>query len=65
MLVLEWHEEDGVDWWLSFTNHNPKDDECILCPSKEFAFTIKALIEKYCSMRSDPNPSSQTNLDAK
>ena len=51
MVVIESHEENGVEWWLSFTSHNPELDECIQCPDKEFAFRMKELIDKFCVMK--------------
>lgn len=55
MVVVELHKDDGVEWWLSFTSHNPGDGEYILCPNKEFAFGLEELIEKFCAMKNVPS----------
>lgn len=45
VLVLESHEEDGVKWGVSFTDHNPELKDYVECATKEDAFKLKRLIE--------------------
>lgn len=46
LVVIENHEDYGVEWILSFSGSNPTLDESIKCVSKDEAFKLKYLIER-------------------
>jgi hypothetical protein len=45
VVVIEQHNEDGVEWVVSFEGYNPTSDRCFLAASRDDAFKAKALIE--------------------
>lgn len=45
ILVLEDHNETGVEWGLSFTNHNPEAKDYFPMPDKETAFRLKNYLD--------------------
>lgn len=49
IVIVEQHEEYGVDWIVSFDGHNPMPDKCVTLKSKEDAFKLKLLIEEFQS----------------
>ena len=44
--VCEDYDPDGnVSWFVSFTSHNPKPEDCVKMVSKEDAFKLKEILE--------------------
>jgi hypothetical protein len=41
IIVLESHEEMGVEWGLSFTGPNPESKDYFKMPDKETAFRLR------------------------
>jgi len=54
LLICENHNEDGVEWLVSFTSHNPSDEECVVVKDYENAKRLIDLVEKYFR-NTDPN----------
>ena len=41
---------DSGEWVVSFSNHNPSDDECFVARNKDEAFKLKNLIDSFIDM---------------
>ena len=54
LLICENHEKDGVEWLVSFSNHNPSNDECVVVKDYENAERLVNLIDKFFR-NTDPN----------
>jgi len=46
VLIIEQHEDHGIDWVVSFAGLNPPIEKCIVLKSKEDAFKLQELIEE-------------------
>lgn len=46
ILVCEDHNENGIDWGISFLGNNPPKDKYIKCENASEAFKLKNLIEE-------------------
>lgn len=45
-IVLESNNENGTEWGVSFTNHNPELKDYVECASEEDAFKLERLIKE-------------------
>lgn len=54
LLICENHNQDGVEWLVSFTNYNPSIEECVVVKDYENAERLVNLIDKHFR-NTDPN----------
>ncbi len=45
-ILIETHEENGVEWGVSLTSSNPEPEDYYACQSKEEALSLKAMLEE-------------------
>ena len=50
-IVIETPNENGVEWGLSFTDHNPKEEDYFKCESEKDAYKLQKLIETKISSK--------------
>lgn len=46
VIIIETHNEDGVEWGVSLTDHNPTSENYIGCKDYESANKLKNLLAK-------------------
>ena len=46
VIIIETHNEDGVEWGISLTDHNPTSENYIGCKDYESANKLKNLLAK-------------------
>ena len=46
VIIIETHNEDGVEWGISLTDHNPTPENYIGCKDYESANNLKNLLAK-------------------
>lgn len=47
LLICESHNQDGVEWLVSFTDYNPSVEECVVVKDYENAERLVNLIDKH------------------
>lgn len=46
VIVIETHEDNGVEWGISFTNNNPEPQDYFKLPDEETAFRLAERLAK-------------------
>ena len=46
MIIVEQQDMDGTEWLVSFTSHNPAEDECVVVKDHENAKRLVRLVEE-------------------
>jgi hypothetical protein len=47
VIIIETHNEDGVEWGISLTDHNPTSENYIGCKDYEYANKLKNLLDSF------------------
>ena len=45
--IIERHNEDSVDWFISFDGYNPSDEDCVRCNNEKEAIKLQNLINNH------------------
>jgi len=45
-VVIEQHNENGVEWIVSFTSSNPEGKDCVVMKNKEEAYKLQSLLAR-------------------
>jgi len=45
VIIETFHDNDPIEWGVSFSGSNPEEQDYVRCSSKEDAIKLKAIIE--------------------